>query len=196
MHVTETSPQFLSLVFGGLGHLKTKRMANRAEIWEKKIFLVQETARCLTGSPTRSLGFGACVSPRSATLKSLPQAAGFMQETGWPEKSSWWGSSVNLQSCVGKGKTSPTFRDAKESQTTKTLKKLETGDFGHLSTFQLSSLCNHVFQMPTGQSDSCDSSLLRSFWVVSLQTALQSHEYREPNTEGTKWPVIFAVMAV
>jgi len=32
-----------------------------------------------------------------------------MKETVWPEKASWWGCSVNLQSCVGKGKTSPRF---------------------------------------------------------------------------------------
>lgn len=92
------------------------------------------------------------------------------------------------------------FWDAEEGKPgNKTLKKLETGDFGPvhlLSKVPMQPCVSHAhgpvwflwFQMV--------AELLRPFWAVSLQRALQSHEYHKPNTKGTKWPVIFVVMAV
>lgn len=87
----------------------------------------------------------------------------------------------------------------KDSQTTKAWKKLEMGGFGQLSTFLLSSLSSHVFQMFMGQADPCDSSLSlnhENLFGLTLQRALQSRECREPRAEGTDWAVTFAVLAV
>lgn len=91
------------------------------------------------------------------------------------------------------------FWGAKESQTKKAQKKLETGDFGQLSSFPLSALCSRVFQMLLGQAGPCDSKLSlnhEELFGLSLQRALQSHECHEPSAEGTEWTVTFAVLAV
>lgn len=72
------------------------------------------------------------------------------------------GGLLGEQSCACEGKTSPGFWGAEENQVTKTLKKLEAGDFGHLSACHLSSL--QWVTDALGKFDSCDSSLSLNHW--------------------------------
>lgn len=122
-----------------------------------------------------------------------------MRETAWPEKSTWWDWAVDLQSYVGKDKTSHGFLRCKGKPDKKSTEK--AGDRRFWTAVQLASKCPmcHVFQMLMGQAGPCDSSLSlnhEELFGLSLQRALQSHECHEPSAEGTEWTVTFAVLAV
>lgn len=86
-------------------------MANRAEIWGKKkkkkhiVSVGDSKIPIWLSKPSlcsQYLGF-----PQKHHRLEPSLGSWFMKETVWPEKSSWWGCSVDLQSWIAK--TSPRF---------------------------------------------------------------------------------------
>lgn len=81
------------------------------------------------GSQSHSLVFSTCVSPRRCLFWNFPQAVELMRETVWPEEPTMWDWAVDLQSCVGKGKTSPGFLRCEGQPDNKNTEKAGDGRF-------------------------------------------------------------------
>lgn len=96
------------------------------------------------------------------------------------------------------------FWDAKENQTTRTLKKLDTGDGTSIYFPSKSSMQPHQFPVQwcfrrpwASLTFVTVSGSLRYFCIVCpLHTGLWWYEYHEPNPEGSNWSVISNIMAV
>lgn len=120
----------------------------------------------------------------------------WVHEIEQPEKSPWWGCSVNLWSCLSKGKSLPRLLRCIGKPDNKNTEKAgdKRLDVSLLSIPILNAVtsvsCAMMFQMPLGKSDFCDCLWIIKMFLHCLPSSHRSLIVWIPRTQSQRLQVV------